>query len=329
VHNHGGIAAIVWAPSLRHAEDHSKCLDASFYRIHYLLHKRPILAPIKYIPQCLKTWMVLFRQRPSAVYVFISPVFAALSVCVYCKIAAVPFIMDVGGQALISRKWKWTIPLVRLLAKQARVNIVDQQRFKLLFESWGAETLLLERPPLVQKWQQNDSMIEEDQFTVTLVNTFSGDEPIELVLAAAERLPDVRFFILGDTALAKRSLLAKAPGNVIFTGYLSGDDYWELLDASRAVMVFTTDHHSLTSGAVEGMALGKPLILSNQPALTDYFTKGVVFVDHSAERIVKGVQTVQDQEHHLTQQIHELAIEKRERWEREFQKIWGLLGVEN
>lgn len=327
--NHGGIAAIAWAPSQRQVEDEAQRLNASFYKIHYLRFQRPILAPIKYVPQCLKTWLVLLRQRPSAVYVFISPVFAALSVFVYCRLAGIPFIMDVGGQALISRKWAWTAPLVRILSRQARVNIVDQERFKLLFESWGAQTLLLERPPLARKWNRCGAMTEKDRFTVTLISTFAADEPIELVLGAAERLSEVSFFILGDTALAKRGLLAKAPGNVMFPGYLSGDDYWNLLDSSQAVMVLSTDHYSLSSGAVEGMALGKPLILSKQPALTNYFSKGAVFVDNSVESIVNGVQTVQDREHYLVQQILELATEKRERWEREFQKIWGLIGVEN
>ncbi len=111
----GGIAAIVWAPSLRHTEDFANLLHASLYEIHYLLYQRPILAPIKYIPQCLKTWLVLLKQRPSVVYVFISPVFAALSVFIYCRIARVPYIMDVGGQALISRKWKWKYPLCEFL----------------------------------------------------------------------------------------------------------------------------------------------------------------------------------------------------------------------
>ncbi len=329
MHKNGGIAAITWAPSQRQAEDEAKRLNASFYQIHYLLHQRPILAPIKYVPQCLKTWLVLLRQRPSAVYVFISPVFAALSVFVYCRLARVPYIMDVGGQALISRKWAWTIPLVRILARQACVNIVDQERFKLLFESWGSETLLLERPPLAKIWNRCGSLTENDRFAVTLVSTFGSDEPVELVLGAAERLSEISFFILGDTALAKRSLLAKAPSNVMFTGYLSGDDYWNRLDSSQAVMVLSTDRFSLSSGAVEGMALGKPLILSNQPALTNYFTKGAVFVDHSVENIVKGVQIVRDREPYLVKQILELATEKRERWEREFQKIWGLIGVEH
>ncbi len=223
--------------------------------------QRPLLAPIKYVPQTLKTWLVLLRQRPSAVYVFISPVFAALCVYIYCWFAGVPFIMDVGGHAIISRKWAWTVPLVRFLAGKARVNIVDHENFKALFDSWGVETVMLERPPYASGPKLAESKTEKSVFTVTLISTFASDEPIEIVLDAAKQLSEMRFFILGDTGLAKKSLLVNAPGNVVFTGYLSGDDYWELLNSSQVLMVLTTAPESLLSGAVEGMALGKPLIL--------------------------------------------------------------------
>jgi glycosyltransferase involved in cell wall biosynthesis len=324
----GGIAAIAWAPCQRHAEDEARRLGACFYTIHYGPHRRPLVAPFKYVPQCLKTWWVLWRQQPRAVYVFISPVFAALSVAVYCRLAGVPFIMDVGGQALISRKWAWSVPLVRALARRARVNLVDQPRFQHLFASWGARTLLLERAPLADCWTRGLPAAPCDRFTVTLISTFSPDEPIPAALAAARRLPDIDFYVLGDTGLARGTLLADAPGNVTFTGYLTGDDYWQLLSASQVVMVLSTDRFSLCSGAVEGMALGKALILSQQPALTEYFSGGAVFVDGTEAGIVDGVRAAQAQALVLARQSRELAAVKRARWECEHNKIWSLLGAE-
>ena len=322
--NRGGIAAIAWAPRIRHVEDYSKRLNATLYNIHYLLPQRPFLAPIKYPPQCLKTWLVLLRQRPLAVYVFISPVIAALCVFIYCWFANVPFIMDVGAHAIISRKWAWSLPLLRFLSRKARVNIVDQEGFRQLFESWGAKTLLLERPPIGVKNDQIP-LPEKQHFRITLISTFSYDEPIEPVLDAAEQLKEIEFYILGDTKKARRNILDKAPSNVMFTGYLKGDDYWELLASSQAVMALTTASNSLLSGAVEGMVSGKPLILSSQPALKEYFEKGVVFVEHTVDSIVEGIQIVKAHQCDFKEQIVELSLEKRERWDNEFQKIWTLL----
>lgn len=249
--------------------------------------------------------------------------------CLYLLlVSGIPFIMDVGGHAIISRKWIWSMPILRFLANKARVNIVDQENFRHLLKSWGAKALLLERPPLSHV-HHHDTLIEKEYFQITLISSFEYDEPIELVLDAAEQLPEISFFILGDIRLAQRSLLANAPRNVTFTGYLRGDDYWDRLDASQALMVLTTASNSLLSGAVEGMALGKPLVLSNQPTLTAYFIKGAVFVDHSVESVVNGVLTARKRQSDLAQQIVELAKEKRERWDGEFEKIWTLIEVEH
>lgn len=322
----GATAAIAWVPYEERTEQYAQRLNATLYKIHYLRYKRPILAPIKYIPQWLKTWAVLFRQRPAVVYVMNPPVFAALSVFIYCRLSGTSYVMDTHSPALYSRKWAWTVPLQRALAKQALVNIVDQYRYKHLFESWGAKALILERPPINIPGDSLKHVADPNKFSVTVVNTFAGDEPLEPVLGAAKQLPEIHFFILGDTALAKKAILRMAPSNVVFTGYLLGNDYWNRLYSSRAVMVLTSYPYSLLGGAQEGMALGKPLIISRQPTLTEYFTKGAIFVDHSVESIVKGIRRLREQEYCLTQEIVELAAEKRERWETKFQELLALIG---
>lgn len=321
----GGIAAIVWAPYEKRTEQYAERLNASLYNIHYLCYKRPILAPMKYIPQYLRTLAVLHRQRPGIVFVTNPPVFAALSVYVYCRFSRASYIMDTHSPALYGWKWAWTVPLQRALSRPALVNIVDQHRYKCLFESWGAKALVLERPPLSIPSDRLKQVYDSSQFSVTVVSTFAGDEPLGLVLGAAERLPEICFFILGDTALAKKYLMKDAPDNVKFPGYLLGDEYWNQLYSSRAIMVLTTHSYSLLGGAQEGMALGKPLVLSRQPALTDYFTRGTIFFDHSVEGVVNGVRKMREQEPHLSREIVELAAEKRERWEEEFQKLLVLI----
>lgn len=324
--NRDGIAAILWAPYEEHTTEFAKRLGATLYRIHYLHYKRPLWAPIKYPPQCLRTWAVLFRQRPSVVYVMNPPVFAALSVFVYCRLFGASYVMDTHSPALYSRKWGWTVPLQRALAKQALGNIVDQDRYKRLFESWGAKALVLTKPPTRIPSDKLIESADPNHFSVTVVNTFASDEPLEPVLGTAERLSEVRFFILGDTGLAKKTLLRTAPENVVFTGYLLGDAYWNRLHSSRVVMALTTYPYSLLAGAQEAMGIGKPLILSRQPALTEYFTKGAVFVDHSVESIVDGIREAQGQEHRLTQEIAHLAVEKRKRWETDFRELLALIG---
>jgi glycosyltransferase involved in cell wall biosynthesis len=234
--------------------------------------------------------------------------------------------MNIHGHSFIGWKWAWSRPLQRALAKRALVNLVGFTKYKKLFESWGAMALILERPPLFVPCDEFQLATNSNQFKVTIVSTFSKDEPLHLVLGAAKQLPDIRFYILGDTALADKALLSSAPSNVEFPGYLQGDEYWNQLNSSHTVMTLTTTRYSLVSGGIEAMTLGKPLILSRQPVLTDYFTKGAIFVDNSVESITNGIQEARENKNSLTQEVIDLAAEKRARWEMAFQELMSLLG---
>ena len=68
------------------------------------------------------------------------------------------------------------------------------------------------------------------------------------------------------------------------------------------------------------------MILSRQPVLTEHFTKGTVFVDHSVDSIVAGVQTLVKQERALAREITELAAEKQEQWEIAFRELLAIIG---
>jgi len=90
-------------------------------------------------------------------------------------------------------------------------------------------------------------------------------------------------------------------------------------------MVLTTYPYSLLGGGHDGMVLRKPLILSNQPALTEYFTKGAVFVENTTEGIVGGVRAVQAKEAQLSQGLAELSEERAQRWNVTFNELTTLM----
>jgi glycosyltransferase involved in cell wall biosynthesis len=320
----GGLAVIVWSPRCQRTSLYAKRLDAPLYNIHFLKVKRPLLAPIKYVYQCIKTWIVLYRQDPSIIYVKVSPIFAALSVYLYCLFSGAKFIMDVHGNSMTSWKWKWSVPLHRFVAKRALLNIVDQEIRTNLFSSWGAKTMVLADPPVDISYDFryiSDPLIPN----VTVVNNFDIDEPVAPILEAARKLPNVLFHILGDTSLADKYLLRTAPENVAFTGYLLRDEYWNRLYSSNAVMVLTTEPYSLLAGAQDGMAVKRPLILSNQPALVTFFSKGAVFIEHTSESVVRGVQTALEQESKLSLEITALGKEKGIQWEEGFRQLVNLI----
>jgi glycosyltransferase involved in cell wall biosynthesis len=323
----GGIAVIFWGPHSNCTENFARCLDAPYYPIHYLAWKRPWVAPIKYVPMAIKTFVVLLQQRPKAVFVVNTPVFAPLVVYLYCRLAGVPYVMNVHGTSFIGRRWGWCEPLMRFLARRALVNLVGFSEYERLFESWGARAMILEDPLPDMAGRQPAAVALPDQFNVTFVNTFAGDEPLEPVLEAARLQPDVRYYVLGSLALADKTVVESAPPNVVFTDYLKGDAYWNRIFSSHVVLTLTMNPLSLEAGGLEGMIAGRPLVLSRTPVLVEYFTKGTVFVEHTAASIAASVEQARAQERTLTREIRELAQEKRAGWNSKFGELVTMMGA--
>jgi glycosyltransferase involved in cell wall biosynthesis len=319
------VVALVWAPHEARTASFAAWLNAPLYNIHYLGFRRPIFAPFKYPLQWIKTWYEMLRVRPHYIYVTNSPPVAGLCVYFYCLLTRTRYIMDTHTPNLYVSKWRWTQPLQRFLARHATMNIVDQEKVKQLFESWGAKVMVLENPPkdIPQEWLTKPDPDGPVEFTY--VGTLVGDEPVEILIDAARQLPHIKFYILGDKGLAKREWIEQAPENAVFTGYLLKDQYWGRLSRSRGIIALTKHTFSLSGAGQDGVHINKPVILSDQPPLRLHFTKGTVFVDNTTEGMVQAIKTFLENEERLKQEIVELHQETSERWQRNFQRLKDLV----
>lgn len=318
------VIALVWAPHEARTAAFAEWLDAPLYNVSYLRAKRPLLAPIRYVLQWLKTWLIFIRERPDFVYVTNSPPVAGLCTLAYCLVTNTQFILDTHPPGLYNRKWRWSQPVQRFTTRFARLNVIDQERFKNLLESWGASAIVLENPPKsIPRDSFRDMPTAANAFTY--VGTFADDEPVEILIEAARRLPHIHLYILGDKSRAKREWVENAPTNVEFTGYLHKEQYWSRLYNSRAVIALTTHANSLLGGAQDGMFINKPLIISDQETLREYFIKGTVFIKNTPSAAVEGIEHVLRDGFRLETEINELREELSERWQKNFRHLQDVI----
>lgn len=315
------LVALVWLPHEARTEAFAKWLNASLYNVHYLQARRPLTAPIRYVLQWVRTWQILLRDRPRLIFVTNSPPVAGLCVLSYCVLARAEYVLDTHPPSLFGRKWRWARPFQRFTAKRARVNLVDQDRFKTLLDSWGARTLVLGNPPKTIVLPTGSESRATRAPVFTYVGTFGGDEPVDILLEAAGRLPHVTFAVLGERRLAKRRWLESAPANVVFTGYLTKDAYWQQLALSVGVIVMTTHAHSLLGGAQDGLYLGRPLLLSDQPTLREHFTKGTLFFDNTADALTESIAQAMREQSRLEREIVELRDTRSRLWQEAFEQL--------
>jgi L-malate glycosyltransferase len=159
---------------------------------------------------------------------------------------------------------------------------------------------------------------------IVLICTYSPDEPVEEVLRAARRISrDVVIYVTGRPPRKARSW--KIPANVRLTGYLAESRYAEVLNSADLVLVLTTRAHTLLCGAYEGVALGKPLVMSDQKALRDYFKRGVVFTANDNQSIAASLEAALNDLERLQAEVADLKQELSVEWEPRVRNLEALL----
>jgi glycosyltransferase involved in cell wall biosynthesis len=160
---------------------------------------------------------------------------------------------------------------------------------------------------------------------VAVVATFWPDEPIAAIMEAAAALPDVRFAISGPVARF-RETGAAVPSNVRLTGFLPDPAYWSLLAQAAVILDLTLKSDCLVCGAYEGLALAKPLVLSDNPASRELFGPAAVLTGSSPEAIASALRKALAEREQLAANARALRETFRTRWSAQADAAWdGIL----
>ena len=302
---------VVWEPSNSRSETIASEFGATCYFIHFLALKKPWIAPLKYLLQAARTLAILIDQKPSVVFVQNPPLFAPLVAWLYCRATGTSMILDSHTGVFVEAKWTWLSGLHRFLARRAAVNIVTNDHLRGILQNWGARAFVIADVP-VDCATAIPSATRPD--VVTVINTFSYDEPLDEVLRAAQRLPEVHFNVTGDASRSDPALLELAGANVTFTGFLSRQQYINTVAASAAAVVLTTSNHTMQRGAYEAMSMGVPVVTSDWPLLRSTFFKGVIHVDNRAESISRAVRKILADRDRYVAEILDLRRHRRLIW---------------
>jgi glycosyltransferase involved in cell wall biosynthesis len=301
---------ITWYPYCRRSDALSEQIGARSYLVHYLRFKVPILAPVKYVPQTLKTLQILLRERPSVVLVANPPVMAPLLVWFVSWLLRCRFVLDVHSGAFQHARWSWSLPLQRFLARRALATVVTNDHMASLVRSWGAKPLLVQ--DIALDLAPSGPSSRNGDFHAVFICTHSVDEPVAAVVEAARRLPQIAFSFTGDPAYAPKGFRETLPGNVRLTGFTPDAEYLALLRGADVILALTQEDHTMQRGAYEAMALEKPLVTSNWGLLRQVFSRGTVHVDNTPQAITSALETIRAHPDRFRREMAELKGERRE-----------------
>lgn len=286
-------------------------LGARDFYIERMKHASSLLLPWRYALQARETLATLRRERPQVILVSNPPIFLPLVAYVAARKLKAALVIDSHTGAFDGR-WAAFLPLHRFLSRRAAATVVTNEPLRARVAAWGAPALILEDrvPDLPVKPAPKNS-----HFSVVMVSSFAADEPLEAVLAAAARLPQYRFFVTGRAPTHLAKLVASAPANVTFTGFVPRADYVALLNQVDAVMVLVKRDLTLLCGAYEAVAVEKPLITSDWPVLKSYFSRGALYVDNSPQSIEAAIIAAAGSADRLRDEIRQLKRALRRSWE--------------
>lgn len=306
-------AAVAWAPYSRRSDMFARELGGPLHCIHYLKFRSPPYAPVKYVMQSVKTLQVLFAERPEAVHVQNPPFVCGLVVALYCRLTKSRFVVEYHSAAF-GRAWRFALPAQKLVAREATANIVTDEFWAQLIRSWGGPAIVMYDAFL--DLPRGEPFAVRSGVNVAFLGTFAPDEPIDEFLEAAALLPDVNFYVTGNTNAAKKTTLESAPPNVSFTGFLDPDGaYLGLLRAVDVAVVLTTRDHTLQLAGCEAIAVGTPLVTSDFEYLRVLFEQGAVFVMPQAWSIRDGIVDAIERRAQLAAETIELRAKRRAEWQ--------------
>ncbi|MBW7863027.1 MAG: glycosyltransferase family 4 protein [Candidatus Hydrogenedens sp.] len=290
----------------------SASLAAGLGAENFFFFDWPKAGPLKYLARGARTAAMLLRLRPAVVFCMNPPYFLGLLAWLYTLLFRARLVLDSHSAAFDQPEWVRLMPLHRFIARRALCSVVTNAELARRLTGWGAAACVISDIPY--EIPGGSFPVESGRFSVCFSCSFAPDEPVAAFLQAARALPEVRFYVTGNSRRAPGALSGGVPDNVTLTGYVSNEAYFGLLRGVNAVMVLTTRDFTMQRGGSEAVGAGKPLVISDWPTLREIFPLGAVHVENTPEGIIAGVRQALRDEARLRGEMAEMSRLRDERW---------------
>jgi glycosyltransferase involved in cell wall biosynthesis len=286
----------------------------------------PRTAPLRYVANTVRTLASLLRRRPSGVIVMAPPLPAVVVCWLWCAVARRPLVIDMHTGVFNDPKWLWARRVTWWFARRSALSIVTNQTLVDQLSSLGVDAVAVDNPPAAMGEGAVAPPTPEPRRYVLVPCSYSSDEPLESVIAAARDLPDVDVLLTGR---APDQLVAQASSvpNVRLTGFVDAAAYDGLVRGATAVLCLTTRDLTMQQGGYEALAAGVPLVTSDFGVLRRYFSGGAVFTTPEPAAIAAALSEAVTGRDRLAEEMRALRDQKRASWPASLTPVRRALGA--
>jgi glycosyltransferase involved in cell wall biosynthesis len=301
------VLALTWMDQ-RRTEELCAGLD-----LELVVLKTPRRGLLRYLVLGARTVALLARRRARVLLVQNpSLILAALAVLLR-GVLGYRLVVDAHNEAVepyINRQ-RWIRTLSHWVIRKSDLTIVSNRHLADLVEGYGGRSFTLpDRVPTPPPGVRGSL---EGPFNVVLVATHARDEPVAQVFEAV-RGTDVQLYVTGNPRRLAPALAAVVPPNVRLTGFLPDAEYWALLRSADGIIDLTLMDDCLVSGAYEALAVGTPMLLSNNRASIELFGEAATFTDNTAPDIRRALELLRSRNDKLKVAAELKRRELAERW---------------
>lgn len=306
---------ITWEKQVRN-RGLSSSLNASYYEFNYNLPRL-----LRYTLCLARTLKVLMRARGHIVFVQNPSIVLSVVAVILRPIMSYKLVVDAHNSAIFPNTKALKV-LSAFVFKHANYILVSNKNLveSVSFESREKVLVLPDPLPQFENIEYLRSL-EVDTKKIVFICSWAEDEPYFEVFDAAYKLPEFEFYITGKLKGVELQYKREIPKNVILTGYLSDDEYHNLLATSSVIIDLTTRENCLVCGAYEALALERPFLISDKKAIREYFTAGCVYVDNTSTGIIQGIDELTANYNQLKDEVRTFSPKIQKAWDHALEKV--------
>jgi glycosyltransferase involved in cell wall biosynthesis len=275
--------------------------------------KTPRRGLLRYLVLGSRTVALLARRRVRVLLVQNPSLVLAVLAVLLRSLLRYHLIVDAHNEAVdpYINQQRWIRTVSRWVIRKSDLTIVSNRHLADLVESCGGRAFTLPDP--VPKPPPGVPSALGGPFNVVLIATHARDEPIAQIFEAV-RGTDIQLYVTGNPRNLAPDLAAKLPANVRLTGFLPDAEYWALLRSADGIVDLTLMDDCLVSGAYEALAVGTPMVLSNNRASVELFGEAATFTDNTAPDIRRALELLRSRRDKLRLAAEVKRREMGERW---------------
>lgn len=270
---------------------------------------------MRYAVLGLRTFRLLLRERPKCLVVQNPSIVLAFIAWLLRPLLGYALVVDAHNVAIepyANAPWVVRWVTQRLLRAADLTIVTNRFLAEKVVAAGGTPAVLPDKLPTTSP---GTAFASDAEFLAVLIATYAADEPVAEIIDAFRVLPPQwQLLVTGNWRKHESKLPKPIPANVGFTGFLEEDRYWGLLERCDAVIDLSLKDDCLVCGAYESVAVSKPLILSDDRAIRDYFSKGTKYARPMAAHIAACVREMHATLPQMRKEVGELKDDLGARW---------------